>query len=111
MCVSYAFSSFSPYLSLHFFAPLAFRRYESQGIGSSYFFRFDDDLVIDATKKGNMARFINHSCDVSSLSFLSKMLCFSRDFVFAFTHLVHLLPHSVPTIIRSSHPPTLSFTL
>jgi len=27
-------------------------------------FRVDDDVAIDATKKGNLARFINHSCDV-----------------------------------------------
>uniref|UniRef100_A0A914HS56 [histone H3]-lysine(4) N-trimethyltransferase n=1 Tax=Globodera rostochiensis TaxID=31243 RepID=A0A914HS56_GLORO len=36
--------------------------YERQGIGSSYLFRIDDYNVIDATKKGNFARFINHSC-------------------------------------------------
>lgn len=40
------------------------KRYERRGIGSSYMFRIDDDNVIDATKKGNLARFINHSCDV-----------------------------------------------
>ena len=28
-------------------------------------FRVDQDYVIDATKKGNLARFINHCCDVS----------------------------------------------
>jgi len=44
------------------------KRYERRGIGSSYMFRIDEDSVIDATKKGNLARFINHSCDVSSLS-------------------------------------------
>ena len=43
------------------------KRYVKNGIGSSYFFRIDDDFVIDATKKGNMVRFINHSCDVSML--------------------------------------------
>jgi [histone H3]-lysine4 N-trimethyltransferase SETD1 len=37
-------------------------RYVKQGIGSSYLFRIDDDMVIDATKKGGIARFINHSC-------------------------------------------------
>ena len=34
--------------------------------GSSYFFRVETD-VIDATLKGNKARFINHSCNVSTL--------------------------------------------
>ncbi|KAF0979969.1 hypothetical protein FDP41_001122 [Naegleria fowleri] len=39
------------------------KRYEQIGIGSSYLFRLDDDYIIDATKRGNLARFINHSCD------------------------------------------------
>ena len=38
--------------------------YDGKGIGC-YMFRVDDDFVIDATLKGNSARFINHSCDVS----------------------------------------------
>ncbi|RKP07820.1 hypothetical protein THASP1DRAFT_16529 [Thamnocephalis sphaerospora] len=38
------------------------KMYERSGIGSSYLFRIDDDTVIDATKKGNVARFINHCC-------------------------------------------------
>jgi len=38
-------------------------KYEESGIGSSYLFRLDAEQVIDATKKGNIARFMNHSCD------------------------------------------------
>ena len=30
------------------------KAYERQGIGSSYLFRIDDNLVVDATKKGNL---------------------------------------------------------
>lgn len=41
------------------------QRYEEEGIGSSYLFRVDQDTIIDATKCGNLARFINHSCNVS----------------------------------------------
>ena len=41
------------------------KRYERIGIGSSYLFRIDEDTIIDATKVGNLARFINHCCDVS----------------------------------------------
>jgi hypothetical protein len=38
--------------------------YERMGIGSSYMFRIDDEFVVDATRMGNLARFINHCCDV-----------------------------------------------
>ncbi|KAJ9552742.1 hypothetical protein OSB04_016787 [Centaurea solstitialis] len=37
--------------------------YEKMGIGSSYLFRLDDGYVVDATKRGGIARFINHSCE------------------------------------------------
>ncbi|UYV79133.1 hypothetical protein LAZ67_17001207, partial [Cordylochernes scorpioides] len=37
-------------------------QYEKIGIGSSYLFRVDQESIIDATKCGNLARFINHSC-------------------------------------------------
>ncbi|KAL8918510.1 MAG: hypothetical protein Q9208_007317 [Pyrenodesmia sp. 3 TL-2023] len=38
------------------------RQYLKSGIGSSYLFRIDDHTIIDATKRGGIARFINHSC-------------------------------------------------
>jgi hypothetical protein len=41
------------------------KTYEKRGMGSCYMFRVDDDNVIDATDKGNITRYINHSCDVS----------------------------------------------
>lgn len=46
-------------------ADLRESKYEAIGIGSSYLFRIDLETIIDATKCGNLARFINHSCNVS----------------------------------------------
>lgn len=46
-------------------ADLREKYYEQTGIGSSYLFRVDNETIIDATKCGNLARFINHSCNVS----------------------------------------------
>nr|CCA26782.1 histonelysine Nmethyltransferase putative [Albugo laibachii Nc14] len=37
--------------------------YEEMGVGSCYLFRLDATTIIDATTRGNLARFINHSCD------------------------------------------------
>uniref|UniRef100_A0A915CTL8 SET domain-containing protein n=1 Tax=Ditylenchus dipsaci TaxID=166011 RepID=A0A915CTL8_9BILA len=38
------------------------KRYMSQNRGV-YMFRIDDELLIDATLAGGLARYINHSCD------------------------------------------------
>jgi SET domain-containing protein len=37
--------------------------YEDEGVGSCYLFRMDRDYIIDATRTGGMARFINHCCE------------------------------------------------
>ncbi|XP_060064681.1 histone-lysine N-methyltransferase SETD1-like [Ylistrum balloti] len=44
-------------------ADLREKKYEADGIGSSYMFRVDAETIIDATKSGNLARFINHCCN------------------------------------------------
>ena len=43
-------------------ADLRERLYEEQRVGSCYLFRLDRSEIVDATRKGGMARFINHSC-------------------------------------------------
>ena len=76
-----------------------------QGIGSSYLFRIDQDYVVDATKCGNLARFINHSCDVSIFQKFEKI--WSKNFTnfFSFFSLIVMLK-SLPLTARRK----LSFT-
>ncbi|WFD35091.1 [histone H3]-lysine(4) N-trimethyltransferase [Malassezia cuniculi] len=38
------------------------KMYERAGNFSTYLFRVDDDIVVDATMKGNIARLMNHCC-------------------------------------------------
>jgi SET domain-containing protein len=38
--------------------------YNKVGFGDCYMFRLDENYVVDASFKGNEARYLNHSCDV-----------------------------------------------
>lgn len=61
------------------------KHYESKGIGC-YMFRIDDNFVVDATMRGNAARFINHSCEVSNwneYSILDDILIYGVLFISA----------------------------
>ena len=58
-------------------------RYEKQGIGSSYLFRMVDDEIVDATKKGGIARFINHSCTPNCTAKIIKVEGTPRIVIYA----------------------------
>ena len=59
------------------------RQYLKSGIGSSYLFRIDDNTVIDATKKGGIARFINHSCTPNCTAKIIKVEGSNRIVIYA----------------------------
>ncbi|EEP82956.1 hypothetical protein UREG_07821 [Uncinocarpus reesii 1704] len=59
------------------------RRYLKSGIGSSYLFRIDENTVIDATKRGGIARFINHSCTPNCTAKIIKVDGSKRIVIYA----------------------------
>ncbi|KAE8806676.1 BTB/POZ domain-containing protein [Hordeum vulgare] len=58
-------------------------QYEKSGIGSSYLFRLDDDYVVDATKRGGLARFINHSCEPNCYTKVITVEGHKKIFIYA----------------------------
>ncbi|CAH0561809.1 unnamed protein product [Brassicogethes aeneus] len=61
--------------------------YNSKGIGC-YMFRVDDNFVVDATMKGNAARFINHSCDPNCYSKVVEILGHKHIIIFALRRII-----------------------
>ncbi|WVF68921.1 hypothetical protein IAT40_003695 [Kwoniella sp. CBS 6097] len=59
------------------------QRYLKQGIGSSYLFRIDNDIVCDATFRGSVSRLINHSCDPSANAKIIKVNGQSKIVIYA----------------------------
>ncbi|KAH3686351.1 hypothetical protein WICPIJ_002713 [Wickerhamomyces pijperi] len=57
--------------------------YLRSGIGSSYLFRVDENTVIDATKTGGIARFINHCCVPSCTAKIIKVEGKKRIVIYA----------------------------
>ncbi|KAG8192982.1 hypothetical protein JTE90_028102 [Oedothorax gibbosus] len=61
------------------------KMYTSIGVGSSYLFKVDVEGIIDATRCGNLARFINHSCNpncyakVITVEGLKKIVIYSKQ--------------------------------
>ncbi|KAJ0539084.1 putative [histone H3]-lysine(4) N-trimethyltransferase chromatin remodeling SET family [Helianthus annuus] len=64
------------------------RHYEKMGIGSSYLFRLDDGYVVDATKRGGIARFINHSCEPNCYTKVISVDGQKKIFIYAKRHIV-----------------------
>lgn len=64
-------------------ADLREQKYEKQGVGSSYLFRMMDDEIVDATKKGGIARFINHSCSPNCTAKIIKVEGTPRIVIYA----------------------------
>ncbi|KAI9866003.1 MAG: histone methyltransferase set1 [Trichoglossum hirsutum] len=64
------------------------RRYLKSGIGSSYLFRIDEGTVIDATKRGGIARFINHSCTPNCTAKIIKVEGSKRIVIYALRDIV-----------------------
>ncbi|BAT80193.1 Histone-lysine N-methyltransferase [Vigna angularis] len=63
------------------------RQYERTGIGSSYLFRLDDGYVVDATKRGGIARFINHSCQPNCYTKVISVEGQKKIFIYAKRHI------------------------
>lgn len=63
------------------------RHYERIGIGSSYLFRLDDGYVVDATKRGGIARFINHSCEPNCYTKVISVEGQKKIFIYAKRHI------------------------
>ncbi|XP_049381217.1 histone-lysine N-methyltransferase ATXR7-like isoform X8 [Solanum stenotomum] len=61
--------------------------YEKIGIGSSYLFRLDDDYVVDATKCGGIARFVNHSCEPNCYTKVISVEGQKKIFIYAKRHI------------------------
>ncbi|WVW84765.1 hypothetical protein I302_106800 [Kwoniella bestiolae CBS 10118] len=59
------------------------QKYLKQGIGSSYLFRIDNDVVCDATFRGSVSRLINHSCDPSANAKIIKVNGQSKIVIYA----------------------------
>lgn len=63
------------------------KRYEASGEGSCYMFRIDSNQIVDSTIRGNISRFINHSCDpncytrVIDVNGESKIIVLSNRFI------------------------------
>jgi hypothetical protein len=71
------------------------KRYIRLGMGSSYLFRLDENYIVDATRRGGFARFLNHSCDVSVNVYTSPSFYVKARSLCTFFWLCNFLPHGL----------------
>ena len=76
-------------------------RYDKQGMGSSYLFRIDDDSIVDATKKGGIARFINHSCAPNCTAKIIRVEGTKRIVIYALKDIYKSECHFPPLTLTS----------
>lgn len=77
-------------------------RYLKSGIGSSYLFRIDDNTVVDATKKGGIARFINHSCMPNCTAKIIKVEGSKRIVIYALRDIA-MSTFEFPSFLARNH--------
>jgi len=71
-------------------ADLREKAYEDNKFGSCYLFRLDRLEIVDATKKGSMARFINHSCEPNAYAKVVTLEGGQKKIVFFALRALHL---------------------
>lgn len=77
------------------------QRYLISGIGSSYLFRIDENTVIDATKRGGIARFINHSCTPNCTAKIIKVDGSKRIVIYALRDIQRGISHNPLILVES----------
>jgi histone-lysine N-methyltransferase SETD1 len=81
-------------------------KYTESGIGSSYLFRIDEGTVVDATKKGGIARFINHSCSPNCTAKIIRVGGTKRIVIYALRDIekgeLELWTHEIRKLTRST---------
>jgi histone-lysine N-methyltransferase SETD1 len=85
-------------------------KYEEEGVGSCYLFRLDGQDIVDATRAGGMARFINHCCEPNAYAkiVMSDEEGRSKHIVIMATRHIQVSFSSCISLSPTTCPPSLS---